>query len=249
MNTNRVPDCHDEILKVWAEDLAQIAYLHAAEPTAELLKSLREIDFPCNLGIALKLPESLTALDLFHDGLKVLPNPADAATLDELAVDFADIYLNHTIGASPLESVWIDEDRLALQEPTFQVRAFYRRHLLKAKNWRLRSDDHLVSELEFVAHLLNSGMSEVDELGRFLDQHLLRWLPDFAVRVAQRASTDFFRGLSVLTAAYVEELRAYLEELSGVKRPDKKSIDQLMKPPHLVKIGSSKYVPGAEPSW
>ena len=43
----------------------------------------------------------------------------DAATLDELAADFAAIYLNNAYGASPYESVWLHDEHLACQQPMF----------------------------------------------------------------------------------------------------------------------------------
>lgn len=51
-----------------------------------------------------------------------------ASSVDELAADYAAIYLTHALRASPHESVWRDDDHLMLQGPTFAVRAFYRRH-------------------------------------------------------------------------------------------------------------------------
>ena len=42
---------------------------------------------------------------------------------DELAADFAAIYLTHGLSASPYESVWLDEEGLAMQGPMFQTLA------------------------------------------------------------------------------------------------------------------------------
>jgi len=41
----------------------------------------------------------------------------------QLAADFAAIYLNHSIQASPCESVWLDEEGLMRQQPMFKVNA------------------------------------------------------------------------------------------------------------------------------
>ena len=238
-----------DILKEWSEDLQQLAFLHGSELTSEVITVLRDVNFPSNLAFPLQREESKQALLLLAQGLQALPDPITTDALDVLAVDYADIYLNHTLGASPYESVWIDEDHLALQEPTFQVRAFYKRFHLKAKDWRLRSEDHITSELEFMAHLLSEGPLHMEALEQFMDRHLLRWLPEFSARVALRASTDFFMGLGLVTACYAEELRALLEEIHGTTRPSKAEIDALMKPARLVQISKSQYVPGAEPSW
>ena len=44
-----------------------------------------------------------------------------------------------------------------------------------AANWRKRSDDHLVLQLQFLAHLFGEGRG-APTAARFMDEHLLRWL-------------------------------------------------------------------------
>ena len=51
-----------------------------------------------------------------------------AALQDDLDADFAGIYLTHALRASPCESVWLDEENLMMQGPSFAVRDCYRRH-------------------------------------------------------------------------------------------------------------------------
>ncbi len=249
-----------ELLDAFSEDLFDLAYLHQSEPTKQSLEMLRELKFPLNMAVSLQSECAKEAVYAISRGLENLPKDISQDVLDVMAADFADIYLNYTFGASPCESVWIDEDNLALQEPTFQVRAFYRQFAVKAANWRLRADDHLVSELEFVATLLGSksanktidalsSFERAEAAARFLDEHLLRWIPLFSKKVEKRAATQLFAGLAALTAAYLEELRVYLEGYLNVPRPTKEEIDRRMRPGPLVTIGSSKFVPGVSPSW
>lgn len=239
----------DGILEAFSEDLYQIAFLHSKEPTAELLKKLINIHFPLNLGVVLSSVEGEGARSRIKSGLSNVPQPISQREIDLFAVDFADIYLNHTFGASPFESVWIDDDNLALQEPTFQVREFFGKYDLRALDWRVRSEDHIVPEIEFVAFLLEEGEMENAKIAaRFLDEHLLRWAPQFFDTVSKRAATTFFSSLAELTKMYLLELRTYIEVISGEKRPTKEEIDARMKPQRLVNIGPARYVPGAGPT-
>lgn len=190
----------------WAEDLRTIAWLHSAEVAPAALATAYEAGFPMALALPLVDDDIAALVAGFAQSVRELLD--GQPDVDELAADYAAIYLTHAFRASPCESVWRDEDNLMLQGPTFAVRAFYRRHGLIAKDWRTMADDHVCLELEFVATLLERG--EPAAAQEFLDQHLLQWLPRFADAVEARAGTRFYRLLARLTARYCEGLRAAL---------------------------------------
>jgi TorA maturation chaperone TorD len=203
-----------------AEDLRALAWLHASERSPQVLVALYASGFPATLTLVAADDPWLCAMDA---ALKALAGahcedeceqaPLPASSEDDLAADFAAIYLTHALRASPHESVWRDEDHLMLQEPTFAVRAFYRRHGVQAADWRQRADDHLATELEFIALLLERG--ELREAARFLKTHLMTWLPAFAARVSQRAATPFYAALAGLTLAACENCAACLPPVAA----------------------------------
>lgn len=235
-----------------AGDLLLLAMLHDRELTRELVLELWRDGYDELLGVRLEGDRGKEALVIFREGLTEIPVGRGREAMDRLAADFADIYLNHGIGASPCESVWLDDDGLAMQEPMFQVREWYRRFGLAVEDWRKRSDDHLVSQLGFVAHLLDpeEGEPRPVDAARFLDEHLLRWIGDFAGRVAARCETGFYAGLALLTAAYLEELRDLLARVLDEPRPSAEEIEARMRPsqrrPQEVE---GPYLPGAAPGW
>ena len=175
-----------------AEDLELLAALHDREPDAAMLEGLRKLDFPGDLGLHLTSEKGHQARQLMAQALAGLPEHLEDNDLDELAADYANIYLNHGIQASPEESVWLDEDHLICQDSMFQVRQWLERYGLQAENWRVRPDDHLVYQLKFIAHLVSLDDEPLEEAGRFMDEHLLRWIGDFAQRVVQRCDTPYF---------------------------------------------------------
>jgi hypothetical protein len=75
------------------EDLDQLIRLHDRELDAETLNALKVADFPA--GLALGPDNEIAALAVLHE------NPLQQ-TIDELAADCAAIYLNNSLGASPL---------------------------------------------------------------------------------------------------------------------------------------------------
>ncbi|NCA88178.1 MAG: dehydrogenase [Gammaproteobacteria bacterium] len=220
------------LCQIVREDLLLLALLQDRELEAETLHNLRrEVDEL--LGLRLTTPPAREALALLRQGLDDIPQTPDAQTLDILAAEFADIYLNHHLQASPGESVWLDEDGLIMQEPMFQLRGWYQRHGLQVRNWRLRTDDHLVTQLQFIGFLLEGEASpeRLEEIGRFLDEHLLRWIGAFGERVGNRCQTRFYAGLTRLTAAYLEEFRDLIALILGVPRPSPEEIAERMRPP------------------
>jgi TorA maturation chaperone TorD len=235
-----------------AGDLRLFALLQDRELERGLVLSLWKDCYEDFLGLKLVSGEGREAMKLFRLGLTDLPTELSDQTLDILAVVYADIFLNNSFGAFPCESVWIDDEGLAMQEPMFQVREWYGRFGLEVEDWRKRTDDHLVNQLQFLAHMLDAdaGNGELSDLANFMDEHLLRWVPCFSERVSSKCQTRLYAGLAQLTAAYLIELRQLLAEATGEPVPSAEEIDERMRP----KIGVAvevpgPYVPGAAPSW
>ncbi|HEC07563.1 TorD/DmsD family molecular chaperone [Thiolapillus sp.] len=236
--------------KQTAEDLELLAILHDREPDAQLLQQMKHAGFPQVLALNLESESGRQALDLMHKAILDLPEAITTQVLDDLAADYASIYLNHNIHASPEESVWLDEDSLICQDSMFQVRSWFEKHNLEIYNWRIRPDDHLVYQLQFIAHLLseNDDMETLEEAATFMDEHLLRWLGDFGRRVSQRCDTPYFAGAAALTAAYCEELRDLLAEILQQPRPSKEEIEERMQPAAQTEPVPVKFVPGIGPA-
>jgi len=254
MSANSATENVDNMLDMLAQDLDLLARLHDRELDGEAIATLQAIDFPDCLALVLPEKRAVDATLLLNDTLHRLKNPK-VETLDDLAADYADIYLNHGLQASPCESVWLDEDGLIMQEPMFQIRDWYLRYELAAEDWRVRPDDHLSLQLQFMAHLLHqadiaeSSVSTLIDLACFMDEHPLRWLDDFAQRVAQRCATPFYAGLAMLTASYLDSLREFLVLMLDQPRPTAEEVEERMKPkPEPVEVPLT-YMPGTEPSW
>ena len=236
-----------ELAEALAEDAEALAALHDRELTAETIAALREVGFPHNLGL---LPAGECSQEAWRLMAAALEE-TDPGALDQLAVDYAAIHLTGAYGASPCESVWTDDDHLACQDAMFALRQIYAAAGLAAEDWRRRPDDHLVLQLLYIAHALrrSDGSEELRRLAVMLDEHLLRWLADFATRVAARAETPFFAVLGRLTFAWCEQLRDLLAESLGEPRPTREEIEARLKPQRRVEAAPLAYMPGAAPSW
>ena len=133
-----------ELRAAIVEDLDQLIRLHDRELDAETLVALKQVDFPGGLAMfpvgQAGSPDWANTVAAFRESI----------SLDELAADYAAIYLNNHWGASPYESVWLSDDHLACAAPMFELREIYAVAGFRAADWRRRFDDHLVLQLQYV---------------------------------------------------------------------------------------------------
>lgn len=219
----------NEYRKSVANDLIELAWLQSTELTAGVLNDLQKVGFPDSLGLQLTREDAPGILSQMREAVRELNNPTPQQ-FDELAADYAAIYLLHTHRASPCESVWFDEDGLVYQEPMFQVREVMRHYGLQAEDWRIRSEDHLAMQLLFAAYLIErpspqmSARGTLNDAAQFLDEHTLRWVGKFAAKISARCATRFYAALVVLTEVYLDQLRNDLAEILDSPRPAAKEI-------------------------
>lgn len=231
-----------QVLSAASDDLLLLARLHDKEPDMEMLQRLSEA--PARDWFALQIMGDgmEQGVKLLDDGLSDL----SPTKIDELWVDYADLYLTFGKRIAPNESYWLTDDRIERQDPMFEVRGWYAHYALAAKDWRKRADDHLVNEIQFIATLLQGANDlAVRDAGRFMDQHLLLWSADFFGGAAQRASTPFYAGLALVTEACLLAVRAIVEGITG--EPRKQHIKVQTHAPDPVE--RSAFLPGVEPSW
>lgn len=235
-----------------ADDVATLALLHDAELSTDLAVELAAIRFPGNLALVPRGQQSEDTWAVLRTAVAEFPAMQPPGQLDALAADYAAIYLTNALGASPCESYWLSDDHLHCQAPMFALRELYASAGLAAQNWRRRPDDHLVCQLQFLAHRLR----DIDTPGQwravacFLDEHLLRWLPDFAGRVAARADTLFYAGLAKLTDAWLQQFRDLLADSLGLVRPTPDQLAARFASRAEAEAAPLRFVPGASgPSW
>jgi len=237
-----------------AEDLNLLASLHDHEPELSTIEGLDSIDFPKCLTFPIdQESEAIQLLSQSIRDLLLISNEDKEHYFETLAADYASIYLTHSLSASPSESVWIDEDSLMCQESMFQVRNWYLQYELAIPDWRIRSDDHLVYQLQFIAILLQKSqtLDDLEKAALFMDEHLLRWLGNFSERVSQRCETRYFASLACVTTLYCEQLRDMLAELLMSERPTQDEIEARMIPSPMGVSNNNEmplsYMPGMGP--
>lgn len=228
-----------ELCEALAEDLDQLVRLHDRELEARTLAALQQAGFPDNLAL---VPDE--GAELLREAL--ISPPA----IDVLAADFAAIYLTGALGASPCESVWVSDEHLNCEAPMFELAELYAAYGLVVADRGRRYDDHLVCQMQFLRHLLLAG-GNVSEAGRFLDEHIGYWLPDFAERVAVRSASGFYAGLALLTAGWLAQVRDLLAEFGAAPRPSRAEIEERVRKKRAAgkaEVAPIRFMPGAGPT-
>ncbi|HET6718222.1 MAG TPA: molecular chaperone TorD family protein [Rhodocyclaceae bacterium] len=248
-----------ELRAALADDLDGLARLHDRETDETLIAALATVGFPDNFAL---LPDD-EARDAMRTAFGHLQKNWGNATFadgvscaDALAADYAGIYLTGACGASPYESVWLSDEHLTCQLPMFELRALYEKAGLAVDDWRKRYDDHFVLQFQYLAHQLRDDAVPLENLGRFLDEHLAYWFADFTHAVVQRADTDFYRSLAVLTGNWLTRLRELIEDVSGEARTPREVMAERIKKKMALASGELapiKFIPGggpaSGPSW
>ncbi len=171
-------------------------------------QSLCDISFACKMiqtdcNTLLSEPESLIKAQEEYNRLFVGPNVLPA----------------------PLwESVYLGKEHILFEEQTLQVRECYRKHGLSFIREKNEPDDHIVSELEFLSFLIQKTIETpelvtarnlLNEQISFLDDHLLKWCPQFCEMLSDSSRIALYKGAAQLLEEYItleRELALYLKE-------------------------------------
>ncbi|MCD8316917.1 MAG: molecular chaperone TorD family protein [Eggerthellaceae bacterium] len=152
----------------------------------------------------------------------------DASTLD-LAKDYAKSFCGASstqkTAAYPYESVYTSEDGILMQDARDAVMVWYGKYgVIKNKDFH-DCEDHVGLILEFYSYMITQFVNAVkeDDVDRaneiledqqkFMHEHLINWIPDFAHHVNMRARTDFYQGLGQVLLNYVRQDRTALDNV------------------------------------
>ena len=236
----------NELFAALADDLEQLIRLHDRELDAATMRALRAADFPAGLA----LPPAGEAGQLAYANMAAAL--VEPTSLDELAADYAAIYLNNSLGASPYESVWLSDDHLACAAPMFELRERYAGSGLQAADWRSRFDDHLVLQLQYVRHVLLDPATRGEAAG-FIDEHVGYWFPDFAQRVSAHCATLFYAALAELTHVWLLRCRELLGDIQDQPVPPRQQVSERIHRKlalEKAEVAPIRFMPGVQgPSW
>ncbi len=123
---------------------------------------------------------------------------------EEIGIDFAGIFLRPDLHPAPYESLYNippgDEPGLA-GKATRDVQSFYESTGLALGEGTDLFPDHLSVELLFMSYLAENRY--VEKQRRFLEEHLLRWVPEYCNEIEKHATTTFYKEIANLLREFI----------------------------------------------
>jgi TorA maturation chaperone TorD len=174
-----------------------------SEPSADLLEELSTRIPSLKRDMADRLQ-----LDL-RQSIDALLNALTSATPEDLAADYADLFLSGKNGSwAPSESAYLEG--MLYGKATMDVIEFYAQFGFVRENSFTEPSDHIAAECAFMAslgmelleHASAGDGSEskrlVDAQLNFLKFHMSQWAPGWAEKVKEAAGTDFYKAVTDL---------------------------------------------------
>jgi TorA maturation chaperone TorD len=144
--------------------------------------------------------------------------------LEELAVDRTRILrgTGHSELKPPYEGVYSGKKNFG--DSLLEIKRFYRKAGIMPDASVSESPDYICVEMDFMKQLCIREQKQWAEDGDgpetlkteegFLKAHLARWAGDFCDQVEKYALTDFYRGFSMITGAFIQMDLGYLQDLN-----------------------------------
>ncbi len=127
-----------------------------------------------------------------------------AESPQQIRMDFVNTFLGPGLHMAPYESLYNyplgDRPRL-WGKTTEEVQTFYNSAGLIVDEEINLIPDHISAELMFMTYLIENGFSEFQ--GRFLDQHLAKWTPEYCDEVNKHAGTIFYKEIANILREFI----------------------------------------------
>lgn len=184
-----------------------LAAIYCEEPTAALLRQIKAPQFQ----------EVLSDLGVHIQGEFL--NLPEEKLIEDLGVEYSRLFLGPGRHVSPHESVHIEEEDgggLLWGEATVNVKKFIESSGFEYKSDYYGMPDHIGIELEFMREVIkrevrawedrdhDGALSCLKIEKKFIEEHLVLWVPLFCDKVIKDAELSFYREMAKLTKNFIE---------------------------------------------
>ena len=185
-----------------------LAAVYRREVTSDLLQQIKDPRF---MGVL---------SDLGAEKMGLFFQKPDKELLEELAVEYARLFLGPGRHISPHESVHHQggdgQGGSLWGKSTVEVKKLIESTGLDYKDAYKGMPDHISVEFEFMQQVIlreEKAWEEADTKTasdcrqlekKFMEEHLSRWIPTFCDKVIKEAELPFYREMAVLTGKFIE---------------------------------------------
>ena len=157
---------------------------------------------------------------------------SQVSTLESLQVEYTGLFITafHDSFCPPYESIYHEDGRRLMGESTVSVKRCYNMFGLGVSQLFKDLPDHIAAELEFMYFLsFNEGKFASDKCDeerrlcidyekKFLEEHMLRWIPDFVECLGRSHNSEFFLNLSRFTREFVKMDARFLTDIGSPRK-------------------------------
>ena len=150
----------------------------------------------------------------------------DSAFADDLSSDYVKLFLlPGPAYVYPWESPYVGKEKLLFQESTLDVRSYYYDAGFKLQAERRSPDDHIAAMMDYLGRMSGRAFEAYadgnDEQAlrvlktqrAFLSNHVLNWIGDLAVQIAEKDERAYYAAFAVTMDAFVRFDDRFIEEL------------------------------------
>ena len=174
--------------------------MYLCKPDRETLDSWRALLSEAVPDILSDLKDALEKIDMASD-----------SELEDLLWEYTRLFIGpYKLPCPPWESVYTSPKRLMMQEAYDEVRDYYNKAGLTVNNQGIMAD-HIGAELNFLAVVLQKAHSDPkkeqyyrDLTRGFLDEHVIKWIPQFARDMEDAADLLFYKTLARVTRSMID---------------------------------------------
>ena len=174
--------------------------MYLCKPDRETLDSWRALLSEAVPDILSDLKDALEKIDMASD-----------SELEDLLWEYTRLFIGpYKLPCPPWESVYTSPKRLMMQEAYDEVRDYYNKAGLTVNNQGIMAD-HIGAELNFLAVVLQKAHSDPkkeqyyrDLIEGFLDEHVIKWIPQFARDMEDAADLLFYKTLARVTRSMID---------------------------------------------
>ena len=184
-----------------------------AEPNADTITALKD-DFTHEVLELLLDEEALAPFLELSKNLSI-------ANLDSLKSEYTYLFIGpNKLPAPPWGSVYIGKEKLLFTKSTLEVRGAYLKYNLIHSNYPHAADDHISTELDFMAYLSKRSITAqtlestgeftqllahtgeykqlLTDQQEFLQTHMLTWIKDFSEQIQKSKTNHLYPTMATL---------------------------------------------------
>ncbi|NYT00667.1 MAG: molecular chaperone TorD family protein [Methanocellales archaeon] len=206
----------EEFLKLRKNLYAFLYRMYVEEPPHELVEDLVNNRFP--------IPDLKPLNEDMRDGFEILRKFMKASKeVDEVHERLTNEYTRLFLGPGglpvpPYESMYVDGKMMA--PSLLRLKKDYRKAgISKSKDYP-EPEDHIAFELKFMEHLCELALKDRSCSGKywvlqkeFMDDHLMKWVPDFCEDLYKNEQSDFYKGIAKITKGFIFLDKDWIDEL------------------------------------